>query len=286
MDELSSEHYRGLIDAALAEDVGDGDATSIATIDESLKWSAAMVAREPMIACGLGIARDVFLRVDPELEVEFACKEGDALLPGTTLMTIRGSARSQLTAERTALNFVQRLSGIATITAAYVQLIDGTGTKLLDTRKTLPGWRMLEKYAVKCGGGTNHRIGLFDLILIKDNHLAALAGVATDPMSEAIKRARAAFPNLRVEVEADTLEQARIAVDAAADIVLLDNMRPEQLREAVEMAAGRCKLEASGGINLRTVRSIAETGVDFVSVGAITHSATAVDIALDFETGQ
>lgn len=198
-------------------------------------------------------------------------------------MTIEGSARSILTAERTALNFIQRLSGIATKATHYTEAIQGTGAKVLDTRKTTPGWRLLEKYAAACGGVTNHRIGLFDLILIKDNHLAALAKESDSPVKEAVSRSRNAYPDLRVEVEADTLDQAFEAADAGADIILLDNMPPDLLRKAVEGIAGRSKTEASGGITLSTIRAAAEAGVDYVSVGAITHSATAVDIALDFE---
>ena len=181
-----------------------------------------------------------------------------------------------------ALNFVQRLSGVATLTAQYVAAVRDTGARILDTRKTTPGWRRFEKYAVRCGGGTNHRAGLFDLILIKDNHLAALREARPNAIAAAVTRARAHAPHLRVEVEADTLEQVRQAVDAGADIILLDNMAPAMLREAVALVQGRARTEASGGINLQTARAIAGTGVDFLSVGALTHSARAVDIALDF----
>jgi nicotinate-nucleotide pyrophosphorylase (carboxylating) len=188
-----------------------------------------------------------------------------------------------LTAERTALNFVQRLSGVATLASRFVEAIRGTGARILDTRKTTPGWRAFEKHAVACGGATNHRIGLWDLVLIKDNHLAALASEPPDPVTAAVRRARALYPGLRVEVEADTLEQVRLAAGAGADILLLDNMGPTLLREAVALVAGRCQTEASGGVTLETVRAIAETGVDFVSAGAITHSAPAADLGLDFE---
>jgi nicotinate-nucleotide pyrophosphorylase (carboxylating) len=199
-------------------------------------------------------------------------------------MELAGPARALLTAERVALNFVQRLSGIATLTAAFVRAVHGTGAHILDTRKTTPGLRLLEKYAVACGGGVNHRLGLYDLVLIKDNHLAALAQEGPQPIVRAVQRARARYPQLQVEVEADTLEQVEEAVLAGADFILLDNMTPRQLREAVRRVAGRAKTEASGGVTLKTVRALARTGVDFISVGALTHSAPAVDVALDFET--
>jgi nicotinate-nucleotide pyrophosphorylase (carboxylating) len=200
------------------------------------------------------------------------------------LLHITGPARALLTAERVALNFVQRLSGVATLTAQFVEAVRGTRAEILDTRKTTPGWRRFEKYAVACGGGRNHRIGLYDLILIKDNHLAALRDEMPNAIAAAVQRARASYPQLKVEVEADTLDQVAQAVDAGADIILLDNMTTDQLRTAVALVAGRAKTEASGGVNLSTVRAIAEAGVDFISVGAITHSARAVDIGLDFES--
>jgi nicotinate-nucleotide pyrophosphorylase (carboxylating) len=183
-----------------------------------------------------------------------------------------------------ALNFMQRLSGVATLTARFVEAVAGTGVQILDTRKTTPGWRRLEKYAVQCGGGVNHRIGLFDRILIKDNHLAALRGEPPNAIAAAVRRARTQFPKLNVEVEADDLEQAGQACQAGADVILLDNMSLQDLGAAVRLIGGRAKIEASGGVNLATVRAIAETGVDFISVGALTHSAPAVDIALDFQT--
>ena len=196
---------------------------------------------------------------------------------------ISGEARAILTAERVALNFVQRLSGIATLTAQFVDAVKGTGAKILDTRKTTPGLRLLEKYAVACGGGQNHRIGLFDLVLIKDNHLVALRDEAPNAIAAAVQRARKRYPKLKIEVEADHPEQVDQAVAAGADNVLLDNMSLKTMRAIVKRVKGRAKLEASGGVNLKTVRGIAETGVDFISVGALTHSARAMDIALDFE---
>jgi nicotinate-nucleotide pyrophosphorylase (carboxylating) len=199
------------------------------------------------------------------------------------LLKISGPARAILSAERVALNFVQRLSGIATLTAQFVEAIKGTQARILDTRKTAPGWRRFEKYAVACGGGYNHRAGLFDLVLIKDNHLAVLRDAKPNAVAAAIQRAREKFPKLKIEVEADTLEQVEQAAEVGADIILLDNMNPIQLRLAVQKVKGRAKTEASGGVNLANVRAIAESGVDFISVGAITHSARAVDIGLDFE---
>jgi nicotinate-nucleotide pyrophosphorylase (carboxylating) len=199
-------------------------------------------------------------------------------------MRITGPARALLTGERVALNFVQRLSGIATLTAQFVDAIKGTSAKILDTRKTTPGWRAFEKYAVMCGGGHNHRMGLFDMVLIKDNHLAALNHESEGAIATAVQRARSQFPKLRVEVEADTLEQVDQAVASGADLILLDNMNPAQLRLAVQKCKGRVQTEASGGVNLASVRAIAETGVDYISVGALTHSARAVDIGLDFDS--
>jgi nicotinate-nucleotide pyrophosphorylase (carboxylating) len=202
---------------------------------------------------------------------------------GQVLLRVEGSARAILTGERVALNFVQRLSGIATLTAEFVAAIAGTRAAILDTRKTTPGWRLQEKYAVRCGGGRNHRFGLFDMVLIKDNHLAAVANEKPNAIAAAVNRARQHYPKLQVEVEADTLEQVQQAADAGADIILLDNMTPAELRAAVEIVRGRAKTEASGGVSLASVRLIAETGVDFISVGALTHSARAMDIGLDFE---
>ena len=198
-------------------------------------------------------------------------------------MRIEGNARAILSAERVALNFAQRLSGVATLTAQFVEAVKGTSAKILDTRKTTPGLRHLEKYAVTCGGGHNHRIGLYDQVLIKDNHLAALRNEKPNAIAAAVQRARAAYPQLKVEVEADTLEQVEQAAAAGADIILLDNMKLDQMRVAVKKVAGWSLTEASGGVNLVTVRAIAETGVDFISIGSLTHSARAVDIALDFD---
>ena len=284
MDHLTADEIRRAVQAALAEDIGPGDATTLATVPESATARAGMIAREPLTLAGLAFAETAFRELSPDVRCERRVTEGRQVAPGTTLLQVSGSARAILTAERVALNFTQRLSGVATLTAKFVEAIRGTRAEILDTRKTTPGWRRFEKYAVACGGGRNHRIGLHDLILIKDNHLAALRDEKPNAIAAAVQRARAKYPRLKVEVEADTLEQVSQAADAGADIILLDNMSADQLRAAVALVNGRAKTEASGGVNLTTVRGIAETGVDFISVGALTHSARAVDIALDFES--
>ncbi len=282
MQPLPAELVRQHVRAALTEDVGTGDVTTLATIPEESVSTARMVAREPMVVSGTAFALAAFLEVSPLARVDCRMSDGFAATAGDVILDIAGPTHALLTAERVALNFMQRLSGVATLTARFVEAVRGTGATILDTRKTTPGWRHLEKYAVACGGGRNHRFGLWDMVLIKDNHLAALRDARPNAIAAAVARARSKFPGLKVEVEADTLEQVRQAVDAGADIVLLDNMAPEQLRAAVAIAKGRATTEASGGVNLQTVRAIAETGVDLISVGAITHSARAVDIGLDF----
>lgn len=269
--------------AALAEDVGSGDATTLATVPEEAQARARMVAREPMVACGLTFAAEAFAQLDPRVQFQSLVADGARIEPGTSLAAIHGPARAMLTGERVALNFVQRLSGVATAARAFVDSVEGTHAEILDTRKTTPGWRAFEKYAVACGGGTNHRFGLHDLVLIKDNHLAVLRDAKPNAIAAAVQRARERYPTLKVEVEADELVQVEQALAAGADIILLDNMTLAQLSEAVRMNRGRAKLEASGGVNLKTVRGIAETGVDYISMGAITHSARSVDIGLDFE---
>jgi len=284
MEPLSAEEIHRAVQAALVEDIGSGDATTLATVPGNAFAKAAMVAREYLVVSGLSFAIAAFDENAPDLQFEQLVTDGQPVQRGACLLRVSGGARSILSAERVALNFVQRLSGIATLTSQFVEAVDGTTARILDTRKTTPGWRRFEKYAVTCGGGQNHRAGLFDLILIKDNHLAALRFEKPNAIAAAVQRARAKYPELKVEVEADTLEQVEQAVAARADIILLDNMSPALLRSAVELVAGRAKTEASGGVNLTTVRTIAEAGVDFISVGAITHSARAVDIALDFES--
>ncbi|MDB6017410.1 MAG: Nicotinate-nucleotide pyrophosphorylase [Pedosphaera sp.] len=285
MEALAMEEIRGAVQLALAEDVGSGDATTLATVPETATATALMVAREPLVPAGLAFAEAAFHELSPMVKMQRVAVDGQMVKAGQELLRIVGPARGILTAERVALNFVQRLSGVATLTAQFVEAIKGTRAKILDTRKTTPGWRRFEKYAVTCGGGHNHRIGLYDMVLIKDNHLAALRNESPNAIAVAVQRARARYPQLKVEVEADTLEQVEQAAAAGADFVLLDNMNLIQLRLAVQHVRGRTQTEASGGVNLATVRAIAETGVDFISVGAITHSARAVDIALDFAEG-
>ena len=280
---LNPEEILRAVRAALAEDVGSGDVTTLATVPEDSRCRAVMRAREPLVVAGIAFAETAFLELSPQVEVKTLVHDGGKAAAGDVLFSVSGSTRAILSAERVALNFVQRLSGVATAASIYVEAIRGTKAQILDTRKTTPGWRTFEKYAVTCGGARNHRIGLFDMVLIKDNHLAALRDAKPNAVVAAVQRARAKFPQLKIEVEADTLEQVAQAVDAGADFILLDNMKPAQLREAVGIVAGRAQTEASGGVNLQTVRAIAESGVDFISVGAITHSARAVDIGLDFD---
>jgi nicotinate-nucleotide pyrophosphorylase (carboxylating) len=236
-----------------------------------------------MVIAGLAFAETAFRELSPEIQIKLVASDGQSLRAGDDLLHIEGTARAVLTGERVALNFVQRLSGVATLTAQFVTAIKGTRAQILDTRKTTPGWRAFEKYAVACGGGHNHRLGLFDMVLIKDNHLAALRNESPNGIALAVQRAREKYPELKVEVEADNLDQVHQAAAAGADIILLDNMNLIQLRLAVQLAKGRAQTEASGGVNMATVRASAEPGVDFISVGAITHSARAVDIGLDFE---
>ena len=281
--ELTASEIRAAVKAALAEDIGGGDVTTLATVPKAQTFKTVMRAREPLVVAGLEFARAAFRQLSSAVKIEHLVHDGTHVGGGDNLLRISGPARAILTAERVALNFVQHLSGVATFTAQFVAAVKGTRTQILDTRKTTPGWRRFEKYAVTCGGGRNHRFGLSDLILIKDNHLAALQNEKPNAVAAAIQRARKNYPKLKVEIEADTLDQVAQAADAGADIILLDNMNAEQLRSAVKIAKGRAKTEASGGVNLATVRAIAGSGVDFISVGALTHSARAVDIGLDFE---
>ncbi|MGD1084792.1 MAG: carboxylating nicotinate-nucleotide diphosphorylase [Verrucomicrobiota bacterium] len=280
---LTSAEIRQAVQAALREDIGSGDVTTLAVVPEEARVSAVMVARERLVLAGLDLAEAAFLELCPQASIERGASDGETVPAGFPLLKIwRAPARPILSAERVALNFAQRLSGVATLTARFVEAAAGTGARILDTRKTTPGWRRLEKYAVVCGGGVNHRFGLFDRVLIKDNHLAALRSEAPNAIEAAVRRARASHPQMEVEVEAGAPEEVEQALRAGADIILLDNMSVEQLRAAVLRIAGRAKTEASGGVNLSAVRAIAGTGVDFISVGALTHSAPAVDIALDF----
>jgi len=282
VEPINPEEIRQAVRQALAEDLGDGDVTSLATVPEAAMATATMNAREPLVVCGIGFAESAFRELSSAVEISRVTEDSRPVGAGAPLLQVAGPARALLSAERVALNFIQRLSGVATLTAQFVAAIKGTDARIIDTRKTTPGWRRFEKYAVTCGGGQNHRLGLFDMVLIKDNHLAALKNEAPNAVAAAVERARKRFPSLRVEVEADTLAQVEQALEAGADWILLDNMNPVQLRLAVQKCRGRAKTEASGGINLASVCAIAETGVDFISVGALTHSARAVDIGLDF----
>ena len=271
-----------IVRAALAEDLGRaGDVTGQACIPEGARMRAVVAARKPGVLAGIDCVRLAVLALDPKATVDIRVKDGEAFEAGAVLAEIEGDARALLAAERTALNLLQRLCGVATLTRDYVRAVEGTGARIADTRKTTPGLRALEKHAVLCGGGTNHRFGLDDAILIKDNHVAVCGGVA-----EAIAAARAAVGHLmKVEVEIDGLAQLEAALAGRPDVIMLDNFSLEDLRAAVARTAvsafGPVVLEASGGINLTTVRAIAETGVDVISVGALTHSAPALDVGLD-----
>ncbi len=268
------------IEAALAEDLGlAGDVTTDATVPADATAKAVIATREDGVISGIPVAQAAFKALDPNLEFKAHIEDGAKVTPRTTVATISGNARAILTAERVALNFMGRMSGIATLTKSYVDEVAGTSVNIVDTRKTTPGLRAFEKYAVRCGGGHNHRTGLFDAILIKDNHIVAAGGAA-----EAIQAARARAGHMvKVEIEVDTLVQLREVLAFSPDAVLLDNMNPGQLSEAVAITQGRALLEASGGVNLQTVRAIAETGIDLISVGALTHSATVLDLGLDFQ---
>ncbi|MCE5243857.1 MAG: carboxylating nicotinate-nucleotide diphosphorylase [Desulfobacteraceae bacterium] len=263
---------------ALEEDLGHGDVTTDSLVDAESMGEAVVFGREPFVISGTYPFRRVFELLDPAVRIEWLARDGDAVEANVNVCRLRGAMKTLLTGERTALNLLQRLSGVATLTRRMVQEISGTKCRLLDTRKTTPLWRLLEKNAVVHGGGTNHRFGLSDGILIKDNHLAAVGGIG-----EAVKRAREKAPHtLKVEVEVETLEGLEEALHAGADIVMLDNFSVDMLREGVARAHGRALIEASGGVKPETVRAIAETGVDFVSCGALTHSARAIDISMEF----
>jgi len=269
-----------LLDRALAEDLGRaGDLTSLACVDEAATARATLVARAAGVIAGLPLVGEVFARLDDRVVCEAGARDGERVGAGAPLARLRGPARALLAGERVALNLVGRLSGVATATRELVDLVAGTRAAIADTRKTTPGLRALEKYAVRCGGGRNHRFGLDDAVLIKDNHVAAVGSVG-----EAIRRARASAGHLvKIEAEIQRLDQLDEAIAAGADVVMLDNFELEAIRQAVRRAAGRVVLEASGGVTRETVRAIAESGVDLISVGWITHSAPALDVALDFE---
>jgi nicotinate-nucleotide pyrophosphorylase (carboxylating) len=263
------------VHAALAEDIGAGDVTTDATVAADAVGTAAIVVKQAGVVCGLRAVEAAFRALDPDVRFEAFAQDGDAVEPPAIVARIAGSERAILTGERVALNFLGRLSGIATLTRRYVDAVDGTGVAVLDTRKTTPGLRALEKHAVACGGGRNHRFGLDDAVLVKDNHLRAAGSVAT-----AVALVRSAT-DLPVEVECEFLDQVREALAAGVDAILLDNMTLAELREAVALNAGRARLEASGGVSIDTIRDIAETGIDEISVGALTHSAPALDVSLE-----
>lgn len=270
---------------ALQEDIGDGDITTEFFVPPGLRSNARVVSREKAIVAGAKTAADVFRRVDRSLHLHILASDGKEVAPGDTILQVRGTARSILKAERVALNFLQRLCGIATLTRQFVDAAGNDRVKILDTRKTTPGLRQLEKAAVTAGGGSNHRSGLFDMVLVKDNHLAASAGFTG--FAERIREVRKARPNVRIELEADNLDQVRAFVELeGVDVILLDNMPPPQLREAVALRRNRIKFEASGGITLKNIRRVAATGVDYISVGALTHSARAIDLSLEITHGE
>jgi nicotinate-nucleotide pyrophosphorylase (carboxylating) len=276
--QLHRQEVDDFITRALAEDIGRGDLTTNITIPAGTALKASMAARQDLVVCGLDIAGLAFRRLSQELKFERRAKDGDKVAKGTVLATVEGDAHAVLAAERTALNILQHLSGIATAVRQYADAVKGTGCTLLDTRKTIPGLRSLAKYASYVGGARNHRLRLDDGVLIKDNHIAAAGS-----LTATVERARRATPALTViEVECDTLEQVREAAEVGTDMILLDNMGVDDLRKAVEIVAGRCKIECSGGVTLETVREKASTGVDFISSGRMTQSAPAVDIGLDY----
>lgn len=265
---------------ALEEDIGAGDITTQFLVPAKLKGHGRIIARERCVIAGTEIAAEVFRRVDPDLHTEIVQRDGTSLTGGESILEVRGNAASILTGERVALNFLQRLSGIATLTRQFVEAVGKHPTKILDTRKTTPGMRALEKAAVVAGGGTNHRFGLYDMVLIKDNHIAAQGGLSG--FAQAIEKLRAERPNLRIEVEAEHLEQVRAFLEIpGVDVILLDNMKVAEMREAVALGKDKVEFEASGGVTLKNVRQIAATGVDYISVGALSHSAKAIDLSLE-----
>jgi len=268
------------IAAALKEDIGDGDVTTDFFVPETLHATGRIIVREKAIVAGIGSAAEAFRQVDPLTDIQTNCRDGDDVAAGDVIIEVRGLARSILKAERVALNFLQRLSGIATLTREFVNAIGDHPAKILDTRKTTPGLRALEKAAVVAGGGSNHRLGLYDMVLVKDNHLATIRGLSS--FADQIRQLRQERPNIRIEVEADGLEQARAFIETPGiDVILLDNMTPAQIREAVALRRNNIQFEASGGITLKNVKRVAATGVDYISIGALTNAARAIDIALE-----
>ncbi|MDD4118416.1 MAG: carboxylating nicotinate-nucleotide diphosphorylase [Kiritimatiellae bacterium] len=274
---------RELIERELREDIGPGDATTLALVDPEAPAAARVVARQELVLAGVNVAAEVFRMADDRLKTESLAADGSEIRSGEAVLRVEGPARAILSAERTALNLLQRMAGIATATDCLVRIVNDYGTQILDTRKTVPGLRRLDKHAVACGGGTNHRAGLHDAILIKDNHLAFWRQKNKGTLADAVAAARAAQPGLKIEIEVDTLEQLREALPGKPDWVLLDNMPPETVAEAVALCAGICRTEASGGITKENVREYARAGVTAISIGALTHSVRAADLGLDFE---
>jgi nicotinate-nucleotide pyrophosphorylase (carboxylating) len=276
---MKPDHYDPIA-AALREDIGRGDITTDFFVPETLHATGRITVRENAIVAGTGAATEVFQRVDPSIDIQVVRRDGDEVVAGDLIIEVRGLARSILKAERVALNFLQRLSGIATLTRQFVDAVGNHPAKILDTRKTTPGLRALEKAAVVAGGGVNHRFGLYDMVLVKDNHLATFGGLSS--LADRIHQLRKERPNIRIEVEADDLEQARAFAEVdGIDVILLDNMMPAQMREAIALRKGNIQFEASGGITLKNVKRIAATGVDYISIGSLTNSARAIDIALE-----
>ncbi len=281
-DITETEAVQNIIALALEEDIGDGDVTSRAMVPETLISESVILTREPCVIAGGPVAAFIFRELDPQVQVEITVPDGQTAAAGETIMKIHGKARAMLTAERTALNFMQRMSGIATHTAAFVKK-STPSTLILDTRKTTPALRVFEKYAVVCGGGTNHRSGLFDKILIKDNHRALWKGTRNADLGEAVKEARRCHPDLEIEIEVENDEELLSALEGKPDWILLDNMTPGQMAECVRKVAGRCRLEASGGITLNNIEAVASSGVDAVSLGCLTHTVRSVDLSLEMQ---
>lgn len=276
MKELNKKNFEKIIAAALKEDIGKRDVTTDLLIPKKEKTKAYFIAKEDGIITGLDAAKLVFKKLNEKISWKNFVEDGTKVKTGTKIAEVKGSARALLSGERTALNFLQRMSGIATLTSVYVEKISGTNAKILDTRKTVPGLRLTDKYAVKCGGGTNHRIGLFDMVMIKDNHIKAAGSI-----TKAVNKIRKSIPKkMKIEVETTNIREVEEAMKLNVDVIMLDNMNLNEMKEAVRLINKKCFVEASGGVNLETVRAIAETGVDFISVGALTHSVKALDISM------
>jgi len=278
MNERSQSAASDLITMALAEDIGSGDITTALLIDPQQAGRAVIIARQDLVCCGLDVAAEVYARVHADVSMHMLTNEGERVSSGSTMAELQGPFHALLTGERAALNFLQRLSGIATLTRTFADAISHTSATLLDTRKTTPGWRVLEKMAVRCGGGANHRMGLFDAILIKENHIAACGGILP-----ALEKTRAHGRHMKIEIEVRSLDEFQQALDCRPDMILLDNMSCDAMRKAVALNAGRVLLEASGNVSRTTIADIAATGVDYISVGALTHSAPAADVSMLIE---